>query len=302
MKINKLLPFILLASLPLVGCGNSQTSPSAPVVPPEPTIELVEGDYDFTFSQMGLSNAEEVTQLDKHYISILFEQGDNSNTPKYYDSGTAIRAYGGNSFTVYGTFLSKIVFQKSGNDITASSGTLSGTTWTNSEDGDDYVTFTVSGTSGHTKLVKLTVTCYGYKDAEDGYPGGAGGEMDPEMAADFQDILDAAFPGDGYVAVDCYYGASGEFYAEKVLSSVPSGATTATLATDYANTIKGSVAMQEWTTGATAIDSEDLPEGVASGHYVGLEMISDNALSLDVDAYLTTDGEYVIALCYYYYI
>ena len=114
------------------------------------------------FAELGYENAQEVIDVvvDEN-VSITFAKGSNSNAPKYYDSGTAIRAYGGNTFTVNvgGNYIVKEIrleFSTGGdsNAITASEGAFDGTNWLGSS---QSVTFTVSGTKGQRRIAGVTV-------------------------------------------------------------------------------------------------------------------------------------------------
>lgn len=114
----------------------------------------------FVFSEMGFANQQEITTITSNDGSVVltFDKGSNNNTPKYYDNGTSIRVYGGSTMTVASTNgqnITNIAFELSGNDVVASTGSYSAFTWTGSA---SEVTFTTSGTSGHTKYVSLTVT------------------------------------------------------------------------------------------------------------------------------------------------
>ena len=114
------------------------------------------------FAELGYENAQEVTDvvLDEN-VSVTFAKGSGSTTPKYYDDGTAIRAYGGNTFTVNvgGNYIVKEIrleFSTGGNSnaITASEGAFDGTNWLGSS---QSVTFTVGGTKGHRRIAGVTV-------------------------------------------------------------------------------------------------------------------------------------------------
>lgn len=114
------------------------------------------------FAELGYENAQEVTDVvvDEN-VSVTFAKGSGSTTPKYYDDGTAIRAYGGNTFTVNvgGNYIVKEIrleFSTGGNSnaITASEGAFDGTNWLGSS---QSVTFTVSGTKGQRRIAGVTV-------------------------------------------------------------------------------------------------------------------------------------------------
>ena len=113
------------------------------------------------FSKKGYDNAEQVIKLTQDGISLEFDKGTNSNTPKYYTDGTAVRCYGGNWFSVTAASatITKIVFTfASGggtNAITADAGTFKTDTWTGSS---SSVKFTIGGTKGHRRIQKMVVT------------------------------------------------------------------------------------------------------------------------------------------------
>lgn len=120
-------------------------------------------DETITFSEQGYSNQQEITIITGTNFTITFNKGSNSNAPKYFTSGTAIRAYGGNNFTVSSSStITNIVItfgsSDGNNDITADNGTYSNGTWTGSA---NDVTFTIGGTSGNRRLAAITVTTGG---------------------------------------------------------------------------------------------------------------------------------------------
>ena len=121
-----------------------------------------------TFSEQGYSNAQEITSvvLDDN-ITLVFDKGTNSNTCKYYKTGTAIRVYGGGTMTVQGVSgvtISKVsMTTQSSNPVntasTVSAGTLTRTTTAATIDGvnAESVVFTQGGTSGHVRIQTVTV-------------------------------------------------------------------------------------------------------------------------------------------------
>lgn len=125
------------------------------------------------FSSMKLTNAQDMTNWSpgpECNVSVSFNIGTNPKSlpPKYYTSGTAVRVYGGNYFTITvpeGNILStiEITFGSSDgtNAISVSSGSLSGSIWAFS-DATNTVTFTVDGDSGNRRIKALTIT---YKNA-----------------------------------------------------------------------------------------------------------------------------------------
>jgi len=114
----------------------------------------------FTFSEMNYANQDNVETVNGDGCTITFDKGTNSNTPKYYTTGTAVRAYGGNTFKVFSdNSITKIVLTFGSGDgsnaITADNGTYEDGTWT----GDaTNVTFTIGGTSGHRRIASIAVT------------------------------------------------------------------------------------------------------------------------------------------------
>ncbi len=129
-------------------------------VEPEPDPELP-GSPDVTidFTAQGYANAEEVSSLTSGAVTVTLDKGTNSNTPKWYNTGNAVRVYGGGTFTVSSTSTIetiKITFGsgEGSNVISADSGTFSTNVWTGSA---NDVVFTVGGTSGHRRIQKIEV-------------------------------------------------------------------------------------------------------------------------------------------------
>lgn len=132
------------------------------------TPENVEGGtVTFTASEYGFSNQASVTTVQMgDYVTVEFNKGTNpsGNSPKYYTTGTAIRCYGGNTFTIKSTAgnITKIVLTYSSGDdsnkITTNVGTFTTDTWTGS---NQSVTFTISETSGHRRIAGISVTYEG---------------------------------------------------------------------------------------------------------------------------------------------
>ena len=55
----------------------------------------------FTFSEMGYGNADDVTLVEGDNVTLTFDSGTNANnSPKYYNTGTAVRMYTGNTLEV----------------------------------------------------------------------------------------------------------------------------------------------------------------------------------------------------------
>ena len=115
---------------------------------------------EIVFSEKGYSNGEEVTTVSGTSFEVSFSKGTNSNTPKYYTTGKAVRVYGGNTFTVSSVYpISKIELAfasgEGTNAISSDKGTYEDGVWTGSE---NSVTFTIGGTSGHRRISSIKVT------------------------------------------------------------------------------------------------------------------------------------------------
>ena len=137
-------------------------------------------------------NGDVVETVEGTDITITFNKGNNSNAPKYFSSGDAIRAYGGNYFTVtaYGNKITKIVigFGSPGdgsNSITTNGGTYnSNGTWTGNA---ESVTFTVGGSSGNRRIASIAVT-YDFEQGQ--------GTLDPQNS--FANATENATVGEPY--------------------------------------------------------------------------------------------------------
>ncbi len=113
------------------------------------------------FSTQKYANQQEISSVSiAEGINVNFNKGTNSNTPKYYTAGSAIRVYGGGYFTISSeTTISSITLtfgsSDGSNTITADCGEFSSPTWTGSA---KSVTFTVGGTSNNRRIKGITVT------------------------------------------------------------------------------------------------------------------------------------------------
>ncbi len=122
-----------------------------------------------TFSEQGYTNQQEVKSYAGTNFSIAFDKGTNSNAPKYYTTGNAIRVYGGSYFTVSSSYTITAITVTFGsgdgsNAITTDVGNYENGSWTGS---DNSVTFTIGGTSGHRRIagIEVTYTVGGLKTA-----------------------------------------------------------------------------------------------------------------------------------------
>lgn len=126
----------------------------------------------FDFSTQGYANQTAVNTVTVNEdVTITFAGGGNSNTPKYYTSGTAVRMYPKNSFTVTTTTgkLTKIVITFGSSDgtlsIASNVGSYASGTWTG-EDASVILTVDPSATSGNRRIKAITVT---YGEVADNY-------------------------------------------------------------------------------------------------------------------------------------
>jgi len=112
-------------------------------------------------SDQGYTNGEAIESVSfNDYVAGAFFKGTNNNAPKYYNTGAAIRCYGGNYFTITSDYaLTEIVLGFGSGDgsnaITSDVGTYDNGTWTGSA---NEVTFTINGTSGHRRIASFTIT------------------------------------------------------------------------------------------------------------------------------------------------
>ena len=118
------------------------------------------GEETITFSEKGYANGDAVESVSGTDFTITFDKGTNNNAPKYYTTGKAVRVYGGNTFTVSSekTITNIALTFASGegsNEITTDKDTYSNGTWSGAE---NIVVFSIGGTSGHRRIVTITVT------------------------------------------------------------------------------------------------------------------------------------------------
>lgn len=123
-----------------------------------------------TWENEGYGNGDEVTTVSKTPVTLTFAKGTNSNSPKYYNTGKAIRLYGGNTMTVSVSenyTLDKVVITtKDGKYVmnaesSATNGTFSinGTTATWTANGSQTsTTITQGGETGHARIVSTDIT------------------------------------------------------------------------------------------------------------------------------------------------
>ncbi len=131
------------------------------------TASAVEAtDYTIDMRSQEYENAQEVqsVQDSAEIVTVTFDKGSGSITPKYYNTGNAVRIYVSNTMTVSAdSVITSIEFTfgsgDGSNDISANTGTYSENDkkWT-SGGSTKSVTFTVDGTTGHRRIQALKVT------------------------------------------------------------------------------------------------------------------------------------------------
>ena len=118
-----------------------------------------------TFSSLGYSNQEAVSTISgTSNCSIVFAKGNGSNSPTYYTSGTAIRAYAKNTVTITantGYKITSISFTFGSSDgsnaISASTGTYANGSWTGTIENGESVVFTIGGTNGNRRFSAISI-------------------------------------------------------------------------------------------------------------------------------------------------
>lgn len=124
-----------------------------------------DGQISWVAADQGYENAQDIASINfGSGFTATLDGGGNSNTPKYYTSGTALRMYGDNTMTITGSSITKITFTLTGNEnqtqLEANVGNyaLEGTTgtWTGEA---DAVTFTVpSGKQARIQKIEIEGT------------------------------------------------------------------------------------------------------------------------------------------------
>ena len=117
---------------------------------------------NWTASEQGYENGQAIDSVEfDSNVTARFYKGSNNNPPKYYNTGTALRCYGGNFFTITttsGTLTEITMTFSSGegtNAITTDVGDYEDGTWTGSA---TSVTFSIGGTTGHRRIATFAIT------------------------------------------------------------------------------------------------------------------------------------------------
>lgn len=169
------------------------------------------------FTAQGYADATAISNLTVDGVTATFAKGSNgSNAPKYYTSGTAIRAYGGNTITLSANQITAATFtfgsSDGSNEITADCGSWNSPTWTG--DATDEVVFTIGGTSGNRRIKSIAVT---YTSG-----GGSGSYSDYTTTCQQVESIEVQSPQTEFHLTDDFtIGSSG-----KVIATLSGGGTT----------------------------------------------------------------------------
>ena len=124
-------------------------------------VNVPEGAVAWTASEQDYENAQDVASIDfGSGLTATMTSGGNSNTPKYYTSGTALRMYAKNSMTLKGTAIKKVVFTfKDKNVLEANVGTLAidGMTGTWTGNADEIVFTVTDGSGNQARIQKIEI-------------------------------------------------------------------------------------------------------------------------------------------------
>ena len=169
------------------------------------------------FTAQGYANETAINKLTVDGVTATFDKGSNSNAPKYYTNGTAIRAYGGNTITLSANQITAATFtfgtSDGSNDITADCGSWESPTWTEDGDATDKVVFTIGGTSGNRRIKSIAVT---YTSG-----GGSGSYSDYTTTCQQVESIEVQSPQTKFYLTDDFTIGSG-----KVIATLSGGGTT----------------------------------------------------------------------------
>ena len=117
----------------------------------------------FNVADYGFTNGTALTTYTVNPITFAFDGGGNSNSPKYYTSGSAVRCYPKNTITVSGKTITKIVVNAPSGynnaiDLYCGSTKLDNFTWTGNSSEPVVLTFDVNKSSGQSRFVTIDVT------------------------------------------------------------------------------------------------------------------------------------------------
>ena len=118
------------------------------------------GNATADLSEQGYENAQEFTGLELGAVTVSADKGTNSNSPKYYSTGTGVRIYGGNNLVFScERAITKIIFSfdslnRYGLVSTDNLYDDETATWTGSA---NEVSFTFSASKGHVRIQTIYV-------------------------------------------------------------------------------------------------------------------------------------------------
>ena len=136
------------------------------------TMSAMAATVTFDLTAQGYANGDEVTTLTSDGVTLTFDKGSNNNATKWYDNGSSVRMYGGNTLNVASTGdnITKVEFTFTGTSYTMNStatatvdaGTYSeeGTTGTWTGNAASF-TITRGGSNGHARITAIVVTLGG---------------------------------------------------------------------------------------------------------------------------------------------
>ncbi len=182
------------------------------------TVEMVSAD-------LGLANQAEFTSTTVGEITLSSNKGTNSNATKYYTSGSALRVYAGNIFTISCAdgykILSITITTDTSNGITDAAwftnasvaGTGTATVIVTPTDGTQGVTITKAGGSGNFRIISMSITYVAVEGGDSGDNGDEG--TDPDVPAiETLTISQAVAKGE---ELDNYASSTEQYYVEGTL-------------------------------------------------------------------------------------
>lgn len=260
------------------------------------------------FSAQGYTNALEITTVNNPPVTFTFDKGTNSNAPKYYTDGAAVRVYGGGYVNVAVTeeyVLTKVVITygsgDGSNDITVDNGTFATDTWTATAETSE-VTFTIGGTKGNRRFKEMEVT-YALKGSETP-------DTREEVTLTFSETECSAVYGDAFMeptlavnpetaAEEVKYSSSNTEVAtvdgEGKVSILAAGETTITAAIKDSETYKDvevSYTLTVIELGAIMFNDFVLDEGHMCGAFVGTP-VTISAANAEAMSYTIDGGDLV---------
>ena len=176
---------------------------------------------EVVFADLGFENAADLTTFNVGGLTFSFSDGGNTNTPKYYTSGSAARIYAKNSMTISAaapiskiefTFGTNYAFKSGGYELSNGTYALATKTWTGNA---QSITFKNTGTS-QWRIVSMTIT---YEGTAANIAGNVlkGAKEDTEAAGKYILAMPEGEP------VGFYLAETGKIKAGKAYLEVPEG-------------------------------------------------------------------------------